>query len=46
MNDDTKMMISTIICFAIIGATIVGSVYFAYNPKICPLGEQNQGYGE
>lgn len=46
MNSETKALITTIICFAIIGVTIVGGTYVAYNPKVCPLAEQHKESGE
>jgi len=29
--------IATIICFVIVGLTIVSTTYLIYNPKICPV---------
>lgn len=41
MRDFVFTGIMTILCFAIVGATIVTWAYIAYNPKVCPLGEQH-----
>lgn len=44
MGDGTKGLIGTIICFGIVGATIVSCVYIAYNPKACSVAEQREAY--
>lgn len=35
--------LTIIVCVLLVGATIVGSFYVAYNPKACPPAEMHEG---
>lgn len=43
MKAETFNGLVIIACFLILGATIVGSFYVAYNPKACPPSEMHVG---
>jgi uncharacterized membrane protein len=44
MRDDTVQAAIALLIVAMICGTIVAWAYIAYNPKVCPLAEQHEGY--